>query len=72
MTVASVAVSIYVPEFSAVMAFLGAFSAFVLCVIGPIGAKISLAGKCQWFDAIILFGASVMAIWGTVAAVWSS
>ncbi|KAJ8702818.1 hypothetical protein PTI98_001503 [Pleurotus ostreatus] len=72
LTVASVAVSIYVPEFSAVMAFLGAFSAFVLCVIGPIGAKISLAGKCQWFDAIILIGASVMAIWGTVAAVWSS
>jgi hypothetical protein len=30
----SITVSILVPEFSAMMAFLGAFSAFLLCVIG--------------------------------------
>lgn len=39
-TIASVTVSVLVPEFSALMAFLGAFSAFTICIIVPI------AGMC--------------------------
>ena len=41
-TCLAVLVSVVVPEFSAMMAFLGAFSAFMLCVIGPVAAKIAL------------------------------
>ncbi|KAF7316812.1 Aa-trans domain-containing protein [Mycena chlorophos] len=67
-TLLSVAVSIYVPEFSAAMAFLGSFSAFVLCVIGPIAAKIALNGRCGVFDGVVGVLAVVMAVWGTYAA----
>ncbi|KAH7924856.1 hypothetical protein BV22DRAFT_1012389 [Leucogyrophana mollusca] len=68
----SVAVSILVPEFSSLMAFLGSFSAFVICVIGPISAKVALSGRCSLFDASMLLIASVMAVWGTVAAFWTA
>ncbi|EIW86561.1 hypothetical protein CONPUDRAFT_44089 [Coniophora puteana RWD-64-598 SS2] len=64
----SVAVSILIPEFSSMMAFLGSFSAFVICVIGPISAKSSLAGHWTFFDASILVIAVIMAAWGTYAA----
>ncbi|KAK6977041.1 aa-trans domain-containing protein [Favolaschia claudopus] len=64
----SVAVSILVPEFSAAMAFLGSFSAFVLCVIGPVAAKIALERRCGLFDGVLMAVAVVMAAWGTVAA----
>lgn len=50
------------------MAFLGSFSAFVLCVIGPICAKIALEGRCGVFDGAIVALAVVMAVWGTGAA----
>lgn len=39
--VLSVAVSVAVPEFSSMMAFIGSFSAFLLCVIGKLGAHIA-------------------------------
>ncbi|KAF5382924.1 hypothetical protein D9757_006378 [Collybiopsis confluens] len=67
-TVAVVAVSIAVPEFSATMAFLGSFSAFMLCIIGPIAAKVALERKCGVLDAFILFIGTVFMVWGTVAA----
>ncbi|KAH7915370.1 transmembrane amino acid transporter protein-domain-containing protein [Hygrophoropsis aurantiaca] len=67
-----IAVSILVPEFSSLMAFLGSFSAFVICVIGPISAKIALAGRCGHLDAALLFTAGIMAMWGTVAAFWTA
>lgn len=67
-TCLSVAVSIFIPEFSSMMAFLGSFSAFMLCVIGPISAKVGLAGKCSLLDASLLVIATVMAVWGTVMA----
>ena len=38
----TVAVSIFIPEFGSMMAFVGSFSAFVLCVIGPVAAKMAL------------------------------
>ncbi|TRM65793.1 transmembrane amino acid transporter protein-domain-containing protein [Schizophyllum amplum] len=44
-TCLAVLVSIIVPEFSAMMAFLGAFSAFMLCVIGPIAARLALEAQ---------------------------
>jgi hypothetical protein len=34
LTLGSVAVSVFVPEFSAMMAFIGSFAAFLLCIIG--------------------------------------
>ena len=64
----AVAFSIFIPEFSAMMAFLGSFSAFLLCVIGPVSAKVALEGKCSWLDAVLLLMAFVMATWGTIAA----
>ncbi|KAF7373238.1 Aa-trans domain-containing protein [Mycena sanguinolenta] len=67
-TLLSVAVSILVPEFSAAMAFLGSFSAFVLCVIGPITAKVALERRCGVFDGLVLVLALVMGVWGTGAA----
>ncbi|KAF9452603.1 hypothetical protein P691DRAFT_660426 [Macrolepiota fuliginosa MF-IS2] len=67
-TCAAVAVSIYIPEFSTMMAFLGSFSAFCLSIVGPIAAKVKLEGKCSKVDASIMVAGTVMAIWGTVAA----
>jgi vesicular inhibitory amino acid transporter len=72
LTLLSVAVSILVPEFSSVMAFLGSFSAFMLCVIGPVSAKSALAGRWSVWDVLLLIVAVIMAVWGTVAAFWSS
>jgi solute carrier family 32 (vesicular inhibitory amino acid transporter) len=68
----AVAVSILVPDFGTIMAILGSFSVFVLCVIGPIVAKMSLEGKGTIVDVVILTCSIVMALWGTVAAFWST
>ena|ERR1700722_7172813 len=70
-TLLSVGISILVPEFSSSMAFLGSFSAFVICVIGPISAKIALTQRYGLLDIFLLITASVMAIWGTAAAFWT-
>ncbi|KAG6845981.1 hypothetical protein H0H87_011029 [Tephrocybe sp. NHM501043] len=67
-TVLSVMVSILVPEFDAMMALLGAFAAFLLCLIGPISAKVVLAGRCNLTDGILLVVGVLMATWGTAAA----
>ncbi|KAF8898555.1 transmembrane amino acid transporter protein-domain-containing protein [Infundibulicybe gibba] len=67
-TLLSVGVSIMVPEFSSMMAFLGSFSAFVICVLGPISAKVMLAGRCGLFDGLVLLIGVIMAVWGTWAA----
>lgn len=72
LTLLSVGVSILVPEFSAMMAFLGSFSAFMLCVIGPITAKVVIAGRCGMFDGVVLAVAGVMAVWGILAATFLS
>ncbi|KAF9270392.1 hypothetical protein L218DRAFT_31509 [Marasmius fiardii PR-910] len=68
-TLASVSVSIAVPEFSAMMAFLGSFSAFTLCIIGPVAAQVTLERKCGLTDGLILAIGVVMAIWGTGSAI---
>jgi solute carrier family 32 (vesicular inhibitory amino acid transporter) len=67
----AVAVSILVPDFGTIMAILGSFSVFVLCVIGPIVAKISLEGNVKILDVVILTSSIGMALWGTAAAFWS-
>lgn len=67
-TCLAVAISIIIPEFSPMMAFLGSFSAFVLCVIGPLAAKVALYGQSSWGDMLLLVGGVVMAVWGTIAA----
>jgi len=64
----AVAVSILVPDFGSIMAVLGSFTVFILCVIGPIAAKTTLQRKVTAADAMILMVSTVMAIWGTVAA----
>jgi solute carrier family 32 (vesicular inhibitory amino acid transporter) len=71
-TIVSVAISILVPEFSSMMAFLGSFSAFLLCVIGPVSAKVALNRHCSLWDAMLLLVAVFMAVWGTAAAFWST
>jgi len=70
-TLCSVAVSVFVPDFSSMMAFLGAFSSFLLCVIGPVSAKIALTGRCGWWDGFLLVTGIIMATWGTIASFWS-
>ncbi|KLO16986.1 hypothetical protein SCHPADRAFT_868718 [Schizopora paradoxa] len=67
-TCLAVAVSILLPDFSSMMAFLGSFSAFMLCVIGPLSAKGALNGRLGLSDSILLAIGVVMAIWGTIAA----
>lgn len=68
----AVTVSILVPEFGSIMAILGSFSVFTLCVIGPIAAKISLDRKATVMDVTILISSTVMALWGMGAAFWST
>jgi vesicular inhibitory amino acid transporter len=64
----AIVVSILVPQFSSLMAILGSFSAFVICVIGPIAAKMAMTGRCQWYDAVLLGISILMAAWGTFSA----
>ncbi|KZT59702.1 hypothetical protein CALCODRAFT_430659 [Calocera cornea HHB12733] len=59
--------AILIPSFSIVMSFLGAFSAFLLCVIGPVSAKCAVEGRWKWYDVIILVVACLMALTGTIA-----
>ncbi|CEL57373.1 Vacuolar amino acid transporter 1 OS=Saccharomyces cerevisiae (strain ATCC 204508 / S288c) GN=AVT1 PE=1 SV=1 [Rhizoctonia solani AG-1 IB] len=68
LALAVVAVAILFPEFGVVMAFLGAFSAFMLCVIGPICAKAALNRKLEVLDAFLLVIAVGMAGLGTWVA----
>ena len=68
----SVGISIIVPDFSAMMAFLGAFTSFLLCIIGPVAAKMALTRQVKWYDSIILLTAIIMASWGTGAAFWTA
>ncbi|KJA26174.1 hypothetical protein HYPSUDRAFT_133333 [Hypholoma sublateritium FD-334 SS-4] len=70
LTGAAVTVSIFVPEFSAVMAILGSFSAFMLSIVGPVVANVAIEGVCGPFDAVIIAAGIVMAAWGTTAAFW--
>jgi len=70
--VMSILVSILIPQFGSLMAFVGAFASFVICVIGPISAKIAMAGRCQWYDAVLLGVSILMAVWGTFAAFWTT
>ncbi|KAF8523144.1 transmembrane amino acid transporter protein-domain-containing protein [Hysterangium stoloniferum] len=67
-TLLAVGVSIMIPEFSTMMAFLGSFSAFVICVIGPISAKVAIERKCSIFDGVLLGMCCIFTVWGTVAA----
>lgn len=70
-TLCSVTVSILLPDFSSMMAFLGAFTSFLLCVIGPVSAKAALTGQCTLWDGFLIVSGVVMATWGTIASFWS-
>ncbi|KAJ7071327.1 transmembrane amino acid transporter protein-domain-containing protein [Mycena amicta] len=63
----SIMVSILVPGFASVLAFLGCSSAFLLCVIGPLVANAAIRRSCVVFDATIVLLSLGMASWGTVA-----
>ncbi|KAJ7042541.1 transmembrane amino acid transporter protein-domain-containing protein [Mycena alexandri] len=67
LTLLSVMISILVPGFSEILAFVGCSSAFILCVIGPLAANASMSGRCGILDGLIMVSALVMAVWGTVA-----
>ncbi|KDQ09240.1 hypothetical protein BOTBODRAFT_37148 [Botryobasidium botryosum FD-172 SS1] len=63
------------PSFELVMSFLGAFSAFVICVIIPLSAKIRIEGTYGWYRVLdySLIAISVgMAAWGTYCGLWES
>lgn len=66
---ASVLTAIYIPDFTTSMAFLGAFSAFALCVIGPLAAKMSIDRRVTWYDSLMIVVATVMATWATYIAI---
>ncbi|KAI0762902.1 transmembrane amino acid transporter protein-domain-containing protein [Fomes fomentarius] len=71
LTLVAVAVSILVPEFASIMAVLGSTFSFVLCIIGPVSAKLALEGglrRCVWSDGALLVVSTGMAVWGTVCA----
>lgn len=67
--VMAIAVSIAIPEFSSMMGILGSLFSFLICVIGPISAKIAIEGKCNKWDGSILLIGIAMASWGTFS-VW--
>jgi vesicular inhibitory amino acid transporter len=67
-TTLSITVSIMIPEFSSMMAFVGSFSAFMISIVGPVVAKAMIDKKCGLFDSCIIIVGTVMAVWGTVAA----
>jgi len=67
---ASVAISIIFPNFSVMMAILGAFTTFLICVIGPLFAKLKMEGQ-NTQDIILLVISIPMAIWGTAVAFMS-
>jgi len=72
LTISIVGVAIAMPQFGVVMGLLGAFSAFTLCIIGPLAAKlIMFETMSKWergLDGSLLLVSIVMAIWGTMAA----
>ncbi|KAI0757082.1 transmembrane amino acid transporter protein-domain-containing protein [Daedaleopsis nitida] len=71
LTLASVAISIMIPEFASIMAVLGATFSFLLCIIGPVSAKVALAGglrRCGFWDVLLLVVSATMAVWGTICA----
>jgi len=68
LTTMSVIVSILVPEFSLMMAFVGSFSAFMISIVGPVVAKVMIDKRCGWFDALIIIVGTIMAVWGTITA----
>lgn len=65
MAVMAIAVSIAVPEFSSMMGILGAVFSFLICVVGPISAKVAIEKKCSKLDALILVIGVAMGLWGT-------
>ncbi|EJD38806.1 hypothetical protein AURDEDRAFT_172125 [Auricularia subglabra TFB-10046 SS5] len=69
--VAAVAVvAVLLPDFSASMAFLGSFSAFVLCVLGPIMAKVGVEERVGVLDVVWLAISTAMA--GTAVAFFAA
>lgn len=71
MTVLAVAVSIALPEFSSMVGILGSLFSFLLCVIGPISAKIVVEKRYTRWDILILSIGVAMASWGTFSVLYT-
>ncbi|SJL16032.1 uncharacterized protein ARMOST_19547 [Armillaria ostoyae] len=67
-TLLTVAVSIIVPDFGQVTELMGSFSAFLIVVICPIGAKMAITRTCGCFDVLVLAISFLMGTWGTITA----
>lgn len=65
MTFLSVAVSVAFPEFTSMVGILGAVFSFLLCVIGPICAKIAIEKTWTKWDILIVSIGVAMGSWGT-------
>lgn len=72
LTISTVAVSMVFPQFSAVMAFMGSFSAFMINFVGPVAAKVVLQGRCGILDGAVIAVSLVMTVWGTYAAFFAT
>ena len=68
LAISIVAISMIFPQFSAVMAFMGSFSAFTINVVCPLAAKVVMQGRCSILDGTIMIVNVVMTVWGTYAA----
>ncbi|KAG7443486.1 uncharacterized protein BT62DRAFT_333748 [Guyanagaster necrorhizus] len=67
-TLLTVGVSIIVPDFGQVTELMGSFSAFLIVVICPIGAKLTITRTCGFFDVLVLGISVLMGTWGTITA----
>ncbi|KAK0481187.1 transmembrane amino acid transporter protein-domain-containing protein [Armillaria luteobubalina] len=67
-TLLTVVVSIMVPDFGRVTELMGSFSAFLIVVICPIGAKIAITRACGFFDILVLGISFLVGTWGTITA----
>ncbi|OSD03515.1 hypothetical protein PYCCODRAFT_1388448 [Trametes coccinea BRFM310] len=70
LTLLAVAVSILVPEFASVMAVLGSTFSFVLCVIGPVAAKVALGGVGGESVGVGVVGLAGLRGWVRRCGVW--
>lgn len=68
-------VAISVPQFGVVMSLLGAFSAFTLCVTGPLAVELAINGGTKqrgWrgtLDVVLLVASVLMGGWGTISCI---
>ena len=67
----AVAVSIAVPEFSSMLGILGNVFSFLLCIIGPLCAKMVIEKNLTKFDVSMMLIGVAMASGGTISLLYA-